>query len=144
MRMREFAEQSGVTVKALLHYERLGLLAPARTAAGHRRYSARERERLRWIVALKGLGVPLVRMRDLLDAPPATLPDLLTARRTAIARERDRLDRAERAVALVAESLHHAGHEGRGLTCLADVVDMPRDIDALQQYFSDDAWSRAR
>ena len=144
MKMREFAEQCGVTVKALLHYERLGLLAPARTAAGHRRYSARDFERLRWIVALKSLRVPLTRMRELLDAAPDALGTLLAGTRAALARERDRLDRAERAVALVEESLHHGAGDRRGLPCLADVVEMPRDIDALQQYFSETAWPQAR
>jgi MerR family transcriptional regulator, thiopeptide resistance regulator len=142
--VREFAVRSGVTVKALLHYERLGLMTPARTATGHRRYAARDRERLRSIVALKGLGVPLTRMRDLLDATPATLPGLLAGRRAAITHERQRLDRAERAVSLVEERLRHSAGDGRGLACLADVLEMPRDIDALKRYFSDGAWEHAK
>src|SRR5215472_4266739 len=37
-KVREFAEFAGVTVRALHHYERLGLLKPTRTAAGYRVY----------------------------------------------------------------------------------------------------------
>lgn len=37
----ELADRSGVTVRALRHYEHVGLLEPShRTANGHRRYGA--------------------------------------------------------------------------------------------------------
>ena len=43
----ELARATGVTVRALHHYDEVGLLAPsARTAAGHRRYSDEDLRRL--------------------------------------------------------------------------------------------------
>lgn len=66
-RVRDFAGITGVTVKALQHYGRLGLLRPSRTPAGHRIYNDRDVERLRQIVALKSIGVPLKRIRSVLD-----------------------------------------------------------------------------
>jgi DNA-binding transcriptional MerR regulator len=45
-RSHEFAELAGVTIEALHHYDRLGLLKPARTDAGYRMYAARELARL--------------------------------------------------------------------------------------------------
>jgi MerR family transcriptional regulator, thiopeptide resistance regulator len=43
----ELARETGVTVRALHHYDEVGLLAPsARTAAGHRRYSDGDLRRL--------------------------------------------------------------------------------------------------
>ena len=38
-RIHEFARLAGVTVKALRHYDRLGLLRPRRTGSGYRVYS---------------------------------------------------------------------------------------------------------
>lgn len=38
-RVQEFAEMAGTTVRALHHYDRLGLLKPRRTDAGYRRIS---------------------------------------------------------------------------------------------------------
>jgi hypothetical protein len=35
-RVHEFAKHAGVTVKALHHYDRLGLLTPRRTETGYR------------------------------------------------------------------------------------------------------------
>lgn len=143
-RVREFADLSGVTVKALLHYDKLGLLAPARTSAGHRLYSARDVDRLRRILALKRVGVALTQMRTLLDADRATLMTHLAARREILAQERERLLRADRAIALVEESLRHTPADSSGLSRLADVIDMPREAAQMQRYFSDDVWEVAR
>lgn len=58
-RAREFAELAGVTVRALHHYDRLGLLTPRRTPAGYRLYSANDLEALEQIVVLKFIGLSL-------------------------------------------------------------------------------------
>src|SRR3954468_23509724 len=58
-RPREFAQLAGVTVRALHHYDRLGLLNRQRTAAGYRIYSSRDLEALEQIVVLKFIGIPL-------------------------------------------------------------------------------------
>jgi DNA-binding transcriptional MerR regulator len=51
---REFAQRAGVTMLALHHYDRLGLLKPSgRTGAGHWLYSDRDLVRLEQIVARK-------------------------------------------------------------------------------------------
>ena len=49
--VREFAQLAGVTVRALHHYDRLGLLRPSRTETGYRLYYLRDLERLEQIVA---------------------------------------------------------------------------------------------
>ena len=51
-RVAEFAEMAGVTVRALHHYDRLGLLKPRRTRSGYRLYSPRDIERLEQIGAI--------------------------------------------------------------------------------------------
>lgn len=61
------AKRFGVSAKALRVYERMGLIAPARTAAGWRAYGQADIERLAAIVALKQLGLPLKRIATLLD-----------------------------------------------------------------------------
>jgi DNA-binding transcriptional MerR regulator len=143
-RVQEFAELGGVTVKALRHYDRLGLLVPARTPAGHRRYSTADRERLRRLLALKGVGVALRRIGPLLDADHETLINHLAVSRAALAHERERLRRADRAIALVQESLRHTPVDSRGLSVLADAIDIPQAAAAMRRYFSDDVWDVAR
>lgn len=78
MRIGELAEATGLTVRALRHYEAVGLLEPvARTDSGYRRYDADDAERLYAIVALRRLGLSLGEIREMLGAEPARLGETL-------------------------------------------------------------------
>jgi DNA-binding transcriptional MerR regulator len=67
-RIGELARAAGVTVRALHHYDSLGLLSPSeRTQGGHRLYTARDVERLYRLLALRGLGLPLEEIGPLLE-----------------------------------------------------------------------------
>ena len=87
-RVREFAALAGVTVKALHHYDRLGLLRPRRTGTGYRVYSHEDLERLEQIVALKFLGLPLKQIKAILERPALELRHALRLQRKAIERKR--------------------------------------------------------
>jgi cob(I)alamin adenosyltransferase len=68
----ELARQAGTTVRAIRHYEQIGLLnAPTRSGGGHRRYGRSERARLLRILALRDLGVPLERIAGMVDGQDA-------------------------------------------------------------------------
>lgn len=59
-RVGALAELTGLTVRALHHYDHLGLLRPSqRTPAGHRLYTADDVARLYRINLLRRLGFPL-------------------------------------------------------------------------------------
>jgi DNA-binding transcriptional MerR regulator len=65
----EAAKRAGVSVQTLRHYDKLGLLTPSQqTAAGYRRYSQSDCERLQLIRALRELGFPLETISELLDS----------------------------------------------------------------------------
>jgi DNA-binding transcriptional MerR regulator len=67
------ASYAGVTVRAVRHYHQVGLLPePERDASGYRTYDAAAVVRLIRIRTLAEAGVPLARVRELLDADPAT------------------------------------------------------------------------
>ena len=64
----ELAAATGVSVRSLRHYDRIGLLVPSgRTAAGHRRYTDVELRRLHQLVVLRGFGLSLEGSRHVLD-----------------------------------------------------------------------------
>lgn len=70
------ADYGGVTIKTVRHYHERGLLAePDRDSSGYRRYTAQHAIDLVKIRTLADAGVPLARVKDLLDADP----DALTA-----------------------------------------------------------------
>ncbi len=61
------AELAGLHAQTLRIYERKGLVEPARTAGGSRRYSERDLMRLRRIVELTADGLNLAGVRRVLD-----------------------------------------------------------------------------
>ena len=62
------AELSGITVRALHHYDHVGLLTPSRrSASGHRLYDAADVARLYRICVLRRLGFPLEGIAVVLD-----------------------------------------------------------------------------
>jgi len=76
------AELAGVGVQTLRLYEQHGLLTPARSAGGTRRYSGDDLARLERIVALVAEGINLAGIARILELEDAN---------TALTAERDRL-----------------------------------------------------
>lgn len=89
MPIGRFSRACRLSLKALRHYDELGLLRPARVDAssGYRYYSRTQARTAIAIGLLRSLGVPLPAIRALLDAPT----DEAIAR--LLAAERDRLER---------------------------------------------------
>lgn len=75
----EAARRLGISAKALRLYEKRGLIAPRRTAAGWRVYGPGEMERAAEIVALRGLGLALAQIVDVLGGDAACLEPALAA-----------------------------------------------------------------
>lgn len=72
----QLAAYAGVTIRAVRHYHRIGLLAePERDASGYRTYDAAAVVHLIRIRTLAQAGVPLARVRELLEADPETFAD---------------------------------------------------------------------
>jgi DNA-binding transcriptional MerR regulator len=64
----QVAEQLGVTVRTLHHYDEIGLLVPsARTSAGYRLYTGEDIARLQQVVVYRRLGFALDEIALLLD-----------------------------------------------------------------------------
>lgn len=87
----EFAKWAGVSVRMLRHYDRLGLLQPARVDefTGYRFYSSTQFERANQLLAFKDLGFALEDVRTLLAADPtsAQVAGLLQERRDQLERQ---------------------------------------------------------
>lgn len=90
----ELADQAGLTVRALHHYDRIGLLVPAeRTPAGHRRYGVEEVDRLYRIVALRDLGLGLDEIALSLDGDRTTSIEVARRQLAEVTRRIDELER---------------------------------------------------
>jgi len=97
----QLAAYAGVTIKAVRHYHRRGLLAePPRDGSGYRRYAARHAIDLVKIKTLAEAGVPLARIKELLAADPdrlaaaiAEIDRALQERAEELVRTRERIAR---------------------------------------------------
>ncbi|MGC0363611.1 DNA-binding transcriptional MerR regulator [Rhodococcus sp. 27YEA15] len=94
MRIGEFALASGLTVKALRHYDDIDLLEPASaTSAGYRMYSPTQLRRAVSIRALRDIGLPLDTLAEVLDNPDGA-DSAVDRHRHLVAQERARQDHA--------------------------------------------------
>jgi MerR family transcriptional regulator, thiopeptide resistance regulator len=93
----ELARASGLTVRALRHYDEIGLLtAGERTASGHRRYTERDLRRLYRVRALRTLGLSLEEIAGVLADPADDLTamgELLAAQLRGLEAQAERVER---------------------------------------------------
>ena len=83
LKVGELAARAGLTVRALHHYDSIGLLAPsARSQAGYRLYSRDDVARLQQIQALRKLGMDLAGVQRYLDRADVS-PLLIVTRQLA-------------------------------------------------------------
>ena len=90
----EAAKALGVTTRALRLYEQKGLVRPLRTSAGWRAYGPEALARLHQILALKGLGLSLSRVGELLGGGLAGLVTVLALQEEALELRRAETERA--------------------------------------------------
>jgi DNA-binding transcriptional MerR regulator len=103
----DVARMSNVTSRTLRHYDAIGLLPPAWTAPGGRRYYERgQLLRLQQILLLRELGLGLEAIGDVLAAQSeASTAEVLRRHRALLLAERRRLDRLVETVTDTIEDL---------------------------------------
>src|SRR5882724_4006984 len=97
--VKEVAELSGVSVRALHHYDELGLLVPAgRTSAGYRLYDDDDLLRLQQILIGRELGLSLEEIHRSLDEPSFDRKRALVAQRAELEKRAQQAQAMLRAV----------------------------------------------
>ena len=142
----EFAKRAGVTIRALHHYDRLGLLKPSgRTTAGYRVYSDRDFARLEQIVALKFIGFPLSQIRELLHQTDPDLCATLRQQRQILAEKRDHLDRAVKAIESAERIVAGGGElDWEPFRKVIEVIQMQTRKDWMKKYYTDEQLANLR
>jgi DNA-binding transcriptional MerR regulator len=119
----ECARHTGLTVRALRVYERHGLIVPARSAKGWRRYGQKELTRLGTIVTLKALGLSLAKIREVLTADAPSLERVLQMQRQVW---QTRQQAAEKSLAMVEAALGHL--QSRQALSIAELCGIIRSV----------------
>ena len=95
LRVGELARRTGLTIRALHHYDEIGLVRPSRhSEAGYRLYTSADIARLQQVVSLRQLGFSLEEIRACLEQPGFSPRELL----------RQHIDRLKEKIALQASS----------------------------------------
>ena len=88
LKIQEFARRGGVSIRAIRHYDSLGLLKPsARSKSGYRLYEESDLRRLEQIIALRALGLSLTEIGRALKYRSA-LPEALRRQQQALLEQR--------------------------------------------------------
>ncbi|PYS70974.1 MAG: hypothetical protein DMF73_11760 [Acidobacteria bacterium] len=138
---REFAQLTGVTVRALHHYDGLGLLKPSRySQAGYRLYRESDVARLEQIVALKFIGFSLNEIKRILKGAAVDLATALRRQREAIEQKRARLDLAIKAIQRAEYVVAVNGQSSWELLAkIIGVINMQGNMDWTRKYYSEEA-----
>ncbi len=87
MKVKELADEVGVTADTVRHYTRVGILKPTRDPYnGYKRYGTQERDRLRFAVRARALGftlddiVEIIRQADRGNSPCPAVRKLIEER----------------------------------------------------------------
>jgi DNA-binding transcriptional MerR regulator len=121
------AARTGLTVRALRVYEREGLLNPARSTHGWRRYGPADLARLNAIVSLKALGLTLAQIRTVVTENPPSLLRILEVQAQAW---RAKLAAAERALALTEEARRRL--QGSQELSLDELCELVKSLDGAR------------
>jgi DNA-binding transcriptional MerR regulator len=134
------AALGGVTVRALHHYDRLGLLKAQRNASGFRIYSSTDLEQLETIIALKFIGLPLDVIREVLKRDGDDFATVLRTQITALEEKKRRLQIAIEAIRTAEATLASGGRPD--LKHIVEVIEMQNDQDWMLRHFNESARPR--
>ncbi|MCH8621634.1 MerR family transcriptional regulator [Undibacterium sp. TS12] len=78
LKIGELASRTGLTIRTLHHYDKIGLLKPSiRSDAGYRLYDSADVKRLHRIQALRRLDLSLAEVASIIDGEGADLQDVI-------------------------------------------------------------------
>lgn len=85
LKIGEFAKRSGVTVKTLLHYDKIGLLKPSeKTDSGYRIYCEDDFLKLQQITTLKFIGLSLNEISHIINESGENLENMISIQKKAL------------------------------------------------------------
>ena len=126
-------------MRALHHYDRLGLLKPTgRSSAAHRLYAAENFARLQQIVTLKFIGFTLHEIRKLLAG--VDMATALRAQRAVLEQKRKQFDQAIRAISRVQQlPASRYGTDWQAFATIIQSIQIQTNTQWAKQYYDEEA-----
>ncbi len=131
-RVGELARRTGLTVRALHHYDEIGLLRPSlRTPSGHRLYERDDVLRLQQIQSLRMMGFPLEEIRRLLESPGVSPKQVIDLH---LGRLREQIKQQERLADRLEAVTRHLDSAGR--VSAEELCQMIEEMTKMDKYFT--------
>lgn len=132
LQIGELAKRTGLTIRALRHYDSIGLLTPsARSDAGYRLYNQRDVARLYRIQALRKLGLSLADIGAYLERPDLPLSVVVARQIEALTRQIDEAGALRARLLLLNEQMASGGEPEP-----ADLLTTLEHMSMYDKYFS--------
>ena len=106
MKIGDAAQQLGVAVHVLRHWDAEGVVVPDRSPSGHREYTEEHLTRLRVLRGCQGVGMSLPEIRQVLNRAEPGRAEVIEQRIGSIQAQRRQLEHAERFLTHVVDCRH--------------------------------------
>ena len=140
-KVSQFAEKSGITVRALHHYDRIGILKPSgRTESGYRLYTDRDYARLQQIETLKFIGLSLRQIKDVLEGNDLDVRETLRLQHRVLGERKSQIEQALRAIEEAEGGLRlRNAPDWTALRKIIEVMKMQSNNEWMKKYYSEEA-----
>lgn len=127
--INEFKKLSGVSVRTLRFYDKIGLLKPvSKTEGGHRLYSNTELKKLQQIQFLKTIGFQLSEIKIMLESEEWDWSKSLIKQLSYVIKEKDRLSKIEISLRELINGIAIDGEEFK----IKKIIDLYNNKDAKE------------
>ncbi|MFD3450095.1 MerR family transcriptional regulator [Microbacteriaceae bacterium 4G12] len=132
--INKVGELTGVTVRTLRYYDKIGLLEPAsKTEGGHRLYTNEEIKKLQQVQFLKKVGFPLQEIKNMLASSDWDWSDSLKSQLSYVIKEQENLKKIELSLR---EMIHGIAIEGEeNWIAIQKIMQLSSKDKEIQQYY---------
>ncbi|MGE6594248.1 MerR family transcriptional regulator [Bacillus mycoides] len=132
--INKVGELTGVTVRTLRYYDKIGLLKPAsKTEGGHRLYTNEEIKKLQQVQFLKKIGFSLHEIKNMLASSEWDWSESLKSQLSFVIKEQENLKKIELSIR---ELIHGIAIEGtENWTAIQKIIQLSNKDKEIQQYY---------
>ena len=132
LKVGELSREAGITVRALHHYDKIGLLrATGQSESSYRLYNQNDVERLQQIISLKSMGLSLSVIGKCLDEEEYDLLKILTLQEATVKTSIKEQEKVQKTLRIMIEKLK----QDRVLTT-KELLIFIKEIQTMEKYYT--------
>lgn len=134
MKISDFAKRAGITVKTLLHYDKIGLLIPSsKSKAGYRIYSDEDFIKLQQIATLKFIGLSLNEIKEVLEQNQGNIGELLSMQKNYLKEKKKHIESVVQVIEKAEDELKEKSK--LGVDNLIDIIKLANMENSVKEQY---------